>query len=236
MIGSLNLCLLNLSRYWWQTAWKWLAGPVLYPGVLKCHPCWQFQYLCWPLQYLNWSNGYGFKHWQKTKIAIFQSVAEIHEGGNSWKFSPVAYILLQLCFLSSSHGPESRQPTAERTRRISSVQAGRTLRLSHRKRYHWQVVMDQQTHLDCEFKLIKNFRPYQLGCVVAIPPWPWHLTAFGLGSAMLIGNSDSSRGFACWVRSFSRVFFNGRWRIGDDGLQLLILVSICMMVCLNFWI
>jgi hypothetical protein len=32
------------------------------------------------------------------------------------------------------------------------------------------------------------------------------------------------------------VFFNGRWRIGDDGLQLLILVWICIMVCLIFWI
>ena len=35
---------------------------------------------------------------------------------------------------------------------------------------------------------------------------------------------------------FTRVFCNGRWRIGDDGLQLLILVWICVMVCLIFWI
>ena len=57
-----------------------------------------------------------------------------------------------------------------------------------RKRCHRQVVRDEQTYLDCELGLglIKSLWPYQLGCVVAIPLWPWHLTAFGLGSAMPI--------------------------------------------------
>ena len=49
----------------------------------------------------------------------------------------------------------------------------------------------------------------------------------------VVDNSDSSRGVATNARVrqgcvlipifFLRVFFNGRWQIGDDGLQLLIL-------------
>ena len=137
--------------------------------------------------------------WRKKLFTMIRKTMRA-KGLSSYCFHP--YFLQNCCFhVTSSHGPDSRQPRAGRTTRISTaLQGGRTLIIAAK------VVIDNLLGINKQIWIVsldlsKVFDRNNWVALWLSPPWPWHLTAFGLGSAMPI---SGPRGTGCRQFGYSR--------------------------------
>ena len=113
------------------------------------------------------------------------------------------YFLQNCCFhVTSSHGPDSRQPTAGRTTRMPTALQANTY--NRCKRCYRQVFRDQQTNLDCEFGPVKSLdRNNWVALWLSLRDHgiSQHLVwavrcLYSSQEGQVVGNSGNSRGFA----------------------------------------